>query len=90
LYSGDKEASSAIRKHHEQYLEKATTAIAEQSLDERDFSGIVIPVDRKDIPKIKQEIKDFRKKINQTYRKKNADEVYRLSLQLFRLTNLTK
>ncbi len=80
--------SESIKKFHTQVLEKALAAIREQSLDERDFSSIIMAINPKDIPDAKEEIKNFRRKLNNRFEKsKTKSSVYCLNIQLFRLSN---
>ncbi len=90
LHTGDKVPSEAIRSHHRQYLEKAIQAIQEQSHDECDFSGIIVPVDSEKLPEAKKMIQEFRKKMNTFLRGKNNSDVYRLSVSFFRISNRSK
>ena len=43
LLTGDQVPSSAVRSHHTQYIEKSLTAIQEQTFEECDFSGLIVP-----------------------------------------------
>ena len=87
LHVGDKVPSEAIRNHHKQYLTKAERALNEQSFNECDFSGIIVPVDVSKIPEAKEMIQSFRKKMNKFLRGEKKTEVYRLSINFFKLTN---
>ena len=81
--------SQAIRTYHKQILAKAAQAIEMQGVEERDFSGVVFPMRKSDIPKFKEEIRQFRRKIQSealSHATKDSD-VHCLSIQFFRLTN---
>jgi uncharacterized protein (TIGR02147 family) len=90
LKTGDQIPSSAIRSHHKQYLEKAVDAIDEQSIEECDFSGVIIPADSSKIPQAKKAIQEFRMKMNRILKGERADEVYRVSIGLFRVSKKGK
>ena len=86
LYTGDREASAAIRNHHKQYLEMAIASLEKQDISERDISGIVVEVDESQIPEAKKMIQEFRKKMNSFLRLKKTNCVYRLGINFFKLT----
>jgi uncharacterized protein (TIGR02147 family) len=82
--------SEAIRKFNRQILEKSREAVALQSVEERDISSLTLAVRRKDIPRVIEKIRRFRREINseleQSVPEGAADEVYSLAIQFFRLT----
>jgi uncharacterized protein (TIGR02147 family) len=82
--------SAAIRAFNHQMLRKAGAAIDMQSLDEREISTLTIAIDSKNIPKIKEKIRKFRRELNREIESKTPpetkDAVYCLATQLFRLT----
>ncbi len=81
--------SEAIKKAHHQMLEKAISAIYTQSVQERDFSVMMLSINKRKLNEAKKWIKEFRrkfcKKISQS---QNRDDLYCLSIQFFNL--LTK
>ena len=83
--------SSAIRSYHHQMLRKAGEALESQSIDERDFSSIVMPIQKSQLPEAKEWIKDFRRKFSAHFEKTKAkDEVYCLSVQFYKISNENK
>ena len=83
--------SEAIKKFHAQILEKALTAVREQTVEERDFSSVILAVDKQDLPKAKERIKNFRREFDAEFGKaKKKDEVYCLGVQFFRLQEKQK
>jgi uncharacterized protein (TIGR02147 family) len=79
--------SGAIREHHRQFLEKAIVALRNQASDEIDFSGSTIAIDKKKLPLAQKLIKEFREQIAEVLADPDhTDEVYRLSVQLFRIS----
>jgi len=90
LLTGDQVPSSAVRSHHTQYIEKSLTAIEEQTFEECDFSGLIVPTDPKKIPEAKRAIQAFRKKMSKILEGESPEQVYRLNLSLFRVTEKEK
>jgi uncharacterized protein (TIGR02147 family) len=77
----------AIKDYHSDILELGKVAIKEQSLSERDITGVSVAIRSEDISKIKKEIEKFHEKIINKYGvEKNGDEVYQLESLLFKLT----
>lgn len=81
--------SEAVRNFHRQILEKARVALDEQSVDEREISGVSFAIDPAELPKLKKEIHAFldrcvEKVSKQDPRKKT--EVYHFETVLFRLS----
>jgi uncharacterized protein (TIGR02147 family) len=85
--SPDGVPADAIKKFHKQILEKATASMFMQSVDERDFSAIIMPVDSSQIGGVKKSIKTFRRKLCRSASSaKKLDQLYCLSIQFFRIT----
>lgn len=80
--------SDSVKKFHSQVLEKAGRALYFQSMEERDFSSIVMAINPADLPEAKAEIKHFRRQFEAKY-KSRADlkAVYCLAIQLFSLSH---
>ena len=78
--------SSALREYYRQLLDKAREALANQSLEERDFSGYVFAIPREKVTLAKkllaQYLSDFDKQMS---REQGGDAVYCMTTQLFRL-----
>ena len=78
----------AVRTLHRQMGEFALDAIEGVSQDERHFSGLTLGITRQAYEKIVQEIAECRKRIIAIAREDDAtDEVYRLNMQFFPMTN---
>ena len=78
----------AVRSLHRQMGEFALEAIEGVSQDERHFSGLTLGITRKAYEKIVQEIAECRKRIVAIAREDDAtEEVYRLNVQFFPMTN---
>ena len=78
----------AVRSLHRQMGEFALEAIEGVSQDERHFSGLTLGITRKAYEKIVQEIAECRKRIVAIAREDDTtEEVYRLNMQFFPMTN---
>ena len=78
----------AVRSLHRQMGEFALNAIEGVSQDERHFSGLTLGITRQAYEKIVQEIAECRKRIIAIAREDDAtEEVYRLNMQFFPMTN---
>jgi uncharacterized protein (TIGR02147 family) len=85
-YSGEDVPNEAIRNHHSQMLDRAKLAIAEQSVTERVFWGSSIAIRLSDFNKVEKLIQQFHRQVHKLESKGDADEVYRLNTQFFKLT----
>jgi len=87
LTSSDEVPSHVIRSLHRTYLRKAINSIFSVPLDKRELSGLVISVPSHRLKEIKEEIKEFRKKLNRKYGlDRDGDEVYFVGLYMFPVT----
>ncbi|OWV21614.1 TIGR02147 family protein [Fibrobacter sp. UWB2] len=78
----------AVREMHRQMGEFALEAIEGVAQDERHFSGLTLGITRDAYEKIVQEIAEFRKRIITIATQDDGmDDVYRLNVQLFPMTN---
>lgn len=78
----------AVRDLHRQMGEFALDAIEGVPQDERHFSGLTLGITREAYEEIVQEIAEFRKRIIAIATKDSAtEEVYRLNVQFFPMTN---
>lgn len=86
--------STAVRRYHRSLLEKAIAALDEQSVSERDITGVGMAIDPRDLPAMKSEISDFQDRLISKYgrgagsgrRRRKATAVYQLEMALYRLT----
>ncbi len=82
-------SSHAIRKFHKQMLEKASNAIELQNIEDRSLHAAQIPIRKEDYAQIEKDIVKFRNGLMRKYGRvesKDADSVYGVNIQLFRLT----
>ncbi len=78
----------AVRGLHRQMGEFALDAIENVPQDERHFSGLTLGITRGAYDEIVQKIAEFRKEIIEIATRESAtDEVYRLNVQFFPMTN---
>lgn len=78
--------SDAIKKFHEQVLDKARAALFTQSVEERDFSTMILPIRAADLPDAKAKLKEFRRAFTeQMEQAPGKDRVYCLAIQFFSL-----
>ncbi len=86
----DQISSKAIRHYHKNILEEAKNRIESTSVEERDYSSVIISIDPQKIAKAKEEIKKFRRKLSTFLEDGTQDQVYALNIQLFPLSINTK
>lgn len=79
--------SPALREAHAQYIDKAKNALEDFPVGERDITGTTLAVSHKNLPRAKELIQQFRTEIAELLEQGEADEVFRLNIQLFPLTH---
>ncbi|MCM2279642.1 MAG: TIGR02147 family protein [Oligoflexia bacterium] len=85
--SPDGVSSEAIRTFHKQVLAKAILAIDRQDLKERDYTTLLLPMSSERVEIARGRIREFRNGFCQELSGgEQLDEVYSLSIQLFRVT----
>ncbi|MBY0554713.1 DUF4423 domain-containing protein [bacterium] len=80
--------STAIRKHHSQNLILAENAIHNVPVELRELGAVVMPVNMKNLTKVKELLLKTRKKAADLLEDDQATEVYTLAFQLFPLTSV--
>lgn len=87
LTSSDEIPSHVIRSLHRTYLRKAINSIFAVQIERRELSGLVLSIPNTRLKEIKEEIKEFRKKLNRKYGvDREGDDVYFVGLYLFPVT----
>jgi len=87
LTSSDEVPSHVIRSLHRTYLRKAINSIFSVSMDKRELSGLVVTIPSSRLKEIKEELKEFRKKLNRKYGlEREGDDVFFVGLYLFPVT----
>ena len=78
--------SDALKKFHRQLLEKAMSALQVQTVEERDYSHMILAIDRDHISEAKDVIKKFRRSFDTRFSgAPSKNQVYCLGLTFFRL-----
>lgn len=87
LTSSDEVPSHVLRSLHRTYLRKAITSIFSVPMERRELSGLILAVSHSRLKELKEEIKEFRRKLNRKYGlDKEGDDVYFIGLYLFPVT----
>lgn len=80
--------SDAIKKLNKQMLSKASVAIDEQSIENRDFSIVFFPFNKSQLKLAKEKLKKFRRELMEEFESSNEnDAIYTMGIQFFELTN---
>lgn len=82
-------ASSAIRSFHKEHLKKAASAIEEQPVETRDFSGTTIAINPRKLARAKALIRRFQSDLTELLETGEKTAVYHLAVQLYRLDQET-
>ena len=84
LTSSDEVPSHVLRSLHRTYLRRAITSIFAVPMEKRELSGLLISIPNHRVKELKEEIKEFRKKLNRKYGlDKNGDEVCFVGLYMY-------
>lgn len=79
-------SSEALKNVCEQTLDLAKAAVRRQKVESRSCSNIVMAIDKKQIPKAKQMIIEFKRKLSEVLESGKAEDIYCFSANLFSLT----
>lgn len=80
-------ASEGIKRFHEQMIEFGKLSLRETPVELRDISARTLNIKTKDLPLLKQMIREFRDNVSELFEDaKQSDETYQLNVQLFPLT----
>jgi uncharacterized protein (TIGR02147 family) len=77
--------SQAIRKHHQQSLNLASSALKNQPMDEREFFTISMPMNPELMGRAKSAIREFSEALMAEMQAAEPKSVYKLCVQFFRL-----
>jgi hypothetical protein len=88
--TSDDVASIAMKKHHDQTLELAKESIYRDPVSERDLTTTTMAIDPRKISTAKELIRKFHDDLSDLLESGRRTEVYRLSVQLFPLSNLNQ
>ena len=89
VVTGSKETiPHVIRTMNKKMTERALQSIANDPVEERNFSGVLMGIDKHTYDRITREINIFRKKIADIANEcQTIDQVYQMNLQIFPLTD---
>jgi len=90
LKSTDESFNLSLQRAHHENLNLAAKALDEVEISLRDFTDITMAIDLKNLPLAKEKIRRFQDEISQMLETKNANEVYRMCIQLLPLTKVIK
>ena len=82
--------TSALRRHMRQILEKALYSLENDSIDRRNITAMTMAIDPARIPKAKEMIEDFTRKISKFLEGGKKSEVYEVNINLFPLQRTKK
>ncbi len=86
--SSDGVQNAALRRAHEKQLSQAIESLDRIPLELRDITSITVAANTAKIPEAKALIKDFRRKLAALLECTDADEVYRIQIQLIPITEI--
>ena len=78
----------AVQLYHKKMGTLAIEQISEQHIDDREYNAISFNINKKDLPKIKEYIREFSDQMVQEFeaKSKEGEETYHLNVQFFSLT----
>jgi uncharacterized protein (TIGR02147 family) len=81
--------SDALKKFHQQLMQKAQTALFTQGLAEREFSSTIIAINKSDLAEAQKDLRAFRASFDKKFSvKDNKTNIYCLGMQFFRIDNI--
>jgi uncharacterized protein (TIGR02147 family) len=86
LFSDNDVPSEAIRLHHKQMMKRASEALDEQSVAEREFLTLTLRVDPKNLGALKRALRKFRDDFEDQFHSEAANSVHQLNIQFFEHT----
>lgn len=88
IYTKNDIMDKAIQQYHMRMGQIAIDQIEKQPVEEREFSGVTFNIHKKDLPKIKEALREFSDQLIQSFeaKSKEGEETYHLNLHFFSLT----
>lgn len=88
IYTSKEVMNKAVQLYHKKMGALAIEQISEQSIDQREFNAISFNIKKKDLPKIKEFIREFSDQMVQNFEASSGqgEETYHLNVQFFSLT----
>ncbi len=91
LDTSDEVQNLAFKTYHKNMSELAIHSLENEDSKNREFNGVTIPIDTKNMAKIKEMIRSFRKELNEVASNmEEPNEVYQMNIQFFPLTEVDK
>lgn len=91
LDTTDDVQNMAFKTYHKNMSELAIHSLENEDALNREFNGVTIPIDTKNMAKIKDMIRTFRKELNEVASNMDEpNEVYQMNIQFFPLTEVDK
>jgi uncharacterized protein (TIGR02147 family) len=88
LRTSDGVADLAVRRFHEERLEEAKDKLHSVPVDDRDFFASTLAIKKSRLPLAKQLVREFKKKMESVLEKDPKDEVYRICIQVYPVTQI--
>ncbi|MGZ3710869.1 MAG: TIGR02147 family protein [Bdellovibrionota bacterium] len=88
--SSDGIPAASIRQSHFESLEQARRSLEQDAVEDRDFSSETMAIDPDLLPAARRLLRDVRRKLNTLFESGQKKEVYKVSIQLFPLSQLKK
>ena len=88
LSTSDNIFNLSVRKSHLQDLKLIEKSILDQSPEQRDVVSMTLAIQKNDIPRAKELIRQFRDQFGTDLESKNPNEVYKLTIAFYPLTVL--
>jgi uncharacterized protein (TIGR02147 family) len=88
IYTKQDIKNEALQEYHKNVLKLGADQITKQDVLKREYNATAMGIKSKDLPKIKEDIRDFLNDFIDKYEADSgqADEIYQLGIQLFGLT----
>lgn len=90
IESPDDILNLSIQKAHLENFNLAEEALLNIDVKDRDYSLYTMAIEKEKIPEIKKMIREFQDELSRRFSSGSLNEVYRISMQLFPLTQLEK
>ncbi len=86
----DDVVDASVQRSHEETLDLAKESLVRETIQERDFTHISLAIHPKSLSMAKELIRKFQDEFAKLVESDDATEVYRLSMQLFPLTQINQ
>lgn len=92
LYTKQDIKNEALQEYHKNVLAMGSEQISKQDISKREFNATAMGIKVKDIPQIKEEIREFLNDFIKKYEtpENQAEEIYQLGIQFFGLTDVER